>query len=50
MDTHAGRVALVTGSAKGFGQAICCELACRGADVVAVDVEPSDDTVSAAPG
>jgi len=47
MDTHAGRVAVVTGAAGGFGQAISCELARRGADIIAIDLNPADDTVSA---
>ncbi len=36
--THAGRVAVVTGAARGFGRAIAIELARRGADIVAVDL------------
>ena len=47
MDTHAGRVAVVTGAARGIGQAIAVELARRGADIVAVDVHPADETVAA---
>lgn len=35
--THAGRVAVVTGAARGFGRAIAVKLARRGADIVAVD-------------
>jgi len=34
--THAGRVAVITGAARGFGQAFCIGLAERGADIVAV--------------
>lgn len=45
--SHAGRVAVVTGAAGGFGQAICCELARRGAEIIAVDLDPAEDTVSA---
>lgn len=45
--SHTGRVAVVTGAAGGFGTAICCELARRGADIIAVDLNPADDTVSA---
>jgi NAD(P)-dependent dehydrogenase (short-subunit alcohol dehydrogenase family) len=43
-----GRVAVVTGAAGGFGTAISCELARRGADIIAVDLHPADETVSAA--
>jgi NAD(P)-dependent dehydrogenase (short-subunit alcohol dehydrogenase family) len=45
--SHTGRVAVVTGAAGGFGTAISCELARRGADIIAVDLHPADDTVSA---
>ncbi len=45
--THAGRVAVVTGAAGGFGTAISTELARRGADIVAVDLNPADKTVAA---
>ncbi|HEV2638252.1 MAG TPA: SDR family oxidoreductase [Actinocrinis sp.] len=45
--THAGRVAVVTGAAGGFGTAISTELARRGADIVAVDLKPADETVAA---
>jgi NAD(P)-dependent dehydrogenase (short-subunit alcohol dehydrogenase family) len=45
--THSGRVAVVTGAAGGFGTAICTELARRGADVIAIDLVPSDKTVAA---
>jgi NAD(P)-dependent dehydrogenase (short-subunit alcohol dehydrogenase family) len=47
MKTHEGRIAVVTGAAVGFGRAISCELARRGADIVAVDVNSADDTVVA---
>jgi 3-oxoacyl-[acyl-carrier protein] reductase len=40
--THAGRVALVTGSGQGLGQATALELGRRGADVVVNDV-PSNE-------
>ncbi len=36
--THRGRVAVVTGAARGLGRAIACALAARGATVAAVDV------------
>jgi NAD(P)-dependent dehydrogenase (short-subunit alcohol dehydrogenase family) len=42
-----GRVAVVTGAAGGFGTAISCELARRGADIIAVDLHSADETVSA---
>ncbi|WP_410623639.1 SDR family NAD(P)-dependent oxidoreductase [Amycolatopsis sp. cmx-8-4] len=45
--THAGRVAVVTGAAGGFGTAISTELARRGADIIAVDLNPADKTVAA---
>ena len=45
--SHAGRVAVVTGAAGGFGYAISCELARRGADIVAVDLRPADEVVAA---
>jgi len=37
-NSHAGQVAVVTGAARGIGQALCNALAERGADVVGVDV------------
>jgi NAD(P)-dependent dehydrogenase (short-subunit alcohol dehydrogenase family) len=46
MDTHSGRVAVVTGAASGFGAAICSGLARRGADVVAVDLNTAAATVA----
>ncbi len=36
----------MTGAASGFGQAIAAELASRGADIVAVDLNPADETVA----
>jgi len=42
----AGKVAIVTGAARGIGQAIAIELARKGADVVVSDIIPGDDTVS----
>lgn len=44
---HSGRVAVVTGSAGGFGHAICRELALRGSDIIAVGLEPAEHTVAA---
>jgi 2-deoxy-D-gluconate 3-dehydrogenase len=39
-----GKVAIVTGAARGLGQGYCLALADAGADIVAVDVIPVDDT------
>lgn len=41
----AGKVAVVTGAARGIGQAIAIELARAGADVVVSDIIPGDETV-----
>jgi 2-deoxy-D-gluconate 3-dehydrogenase len=40
-----GKVALVTGAARGLGQGMALALAEAGADVVAVDILPAEDTV-----
>ena len=40
-----GKVALVTGAARGLGQGMALALAEAGADIVAVDILPADDTV-----
>ena len=41
-----GKVAIVTGAARGIGQSIAIELARKGADVVVSDIIPGDDTVN----
>jgi len=43
--THEGKTALVTGAARGIGQAIAMALAERGARVIATDLTPPDETV-----
>ncbi len=40
------KVAIVTGSARGIGQAIAVEFARKGADVVVSDIIPGDETVA----
>jgi 3-oxoacyl-[acyl-carrier protein] reductase len=45
-----GRVAIVTGAARGIGQAICVALGRAGCAVVALDVVSPDDTVAAVAG
>jgi len=41
-----GKVAIVTGAARGIGQSIAIELARKGANVVVSDIIPGDDTVN----
>lgn len=42
-----GRIAVITGAARGIGRTIAEHLADEGADVVSIDVAPSDETVEA---
>ena len=46
MNRHAGRVAIVTGAATGFGRALAEELRSRGARVVLSDLRPAVEEVA----
>lgn len=45
-DSHAGRIAVVTGAARGFGRVISEGLAQRGATVVCIDLNSPEETVA----
>jgi hypothetical protein len=47
MSSLEGKVALVTGAARGLGQGICTALAAHGVDIIATDLSELDDTVRA---
>ncbi|QYE36378.1 SDR family oxidoreductase [Polymorphobacter sp. PAMC 29334] len=47
--THEGRVAIITGAARGIGQAIAIKLAAHGAKIVLVDMDKADDTARMLP-
>jgi NAD(P)-dependent dehydrogenase (short-subunit alcohol dehydrogenase family) len=48
--THTGRIAVVTGAARGIGYAVATKLAQRGARVALVDLELPDAQAAALPG
>lgn len=43
---HAGKIAVISGAARGIGQAYAERLAAEGADIVVTDVRPGDETVA----
>lgn len=48
--THTGRIAVVTGAARGIGHAVAAKLAQRGSRVALVDLEPPDAQAAGLPG
>lgn len=46
VQSHHGRIAVVTGAGQGFGRAIAVELASRGADIAVVDLNETPETVA----
>ena len=42
----AGKTAIITGAGRGLGRGIACKLAEEGANVVAADLEPAEDTAA----
>jgi 3-oxoacyl-[acyl-carrier protein] reductase len=46
-EAFAGRLAVVTGAARGIGAASCVALAAAGAEIAAYDLDSPDDTVAA---
>lgn len=46
VQSHHGRIAVVTGAGQGFGRAIAVELAGRGADIAVVDLNEAPETVA----
>ena len=48
--THTGRIAVVTGAARGIGYAVATKLAQRGARVALVDLERPDSQAAGLPG
>ena len=43
---HAGKIAVISGAARGIGQAYAARLASEGADIVVTDIRPGDETVA----